>query len=325
MEIEEVVVDQKVIMGDSSIVLDGITEKIDVIVTSPPYNIGIDYNTYNDKKSLEDYLKWIGDISKKLFHVLDEKGSFFLNVGSTNKYPNITNEVCKAVLDQNFVLQNNILWVKSISVRPVNKDADVFKKYLSKLGLKTSDIKKIKPDVDISILNDENRWKTFGHFKPINSERYLNNCHESIFHFTKDGNVPLDRLAVGVPYDDKSNIDRWSHNQVEGSDKNRDRRCRGNVWHIPYKTVQEGKEHPAGYPVELAENCIKLHGIKEGLLVLDPFLGAGTTLVACKNLNVRGIGIEIDEYYCHLTKGRLSTTLCQSTLPDPTDKLTEPL
>jgi len=53
-----------------------------------------------------------------------------------------------------------------------------------------------------------------GHYKPINSKRFINDCHEYIFHFTHKGNVRLDRLAVGVPYQDKSNIDRWAEKDV---------------------------------------------------------------------------------------------------------------
>jgi site-specific DNA-methyltransferase (adenine-specific) len=48
-----------------------------------------------------------------------------------------------------------------------------------------------------------------GHFKPVNSDRYLNRCFVSIFHLTRKGNVILDKLAIGVPYQDKSNRIRW--------------------------------------------------------------------------------------------------------------------
>ena len=48
-----------------------------------------------------------------------------------------------------------------------------------------------------------------GHYKPINSDRFLNDCHEFIFHFTPRGATRLDRLALGVPYQDQSNIARW--------------------------------------------------------------------------------------------------------------------
>ena len=63
--------------------------------------------------------------------------------------------------------------------------------------------------------------------------RYLNHTHEHVFHFTKEGAVPLDRLAVGVPFKDKSNIARWGHA--------RDRRCAGDVWFIPYETIRSNR------------------------------------------------------------------------------------
>ena len=44
-------------------------------------------------------------------------------------------------------------------------------------------------------------------------QRFLNDCHEYVFHFTKSGRVQLNRLALGVPYQDKSNISRWPHTQ----------------------------------------------------------------------------------------------------------------
>ena len=69
------------------------------------------------------------------------------------------------------------------------------------------------------------------------------------------------------------------------------------MWFIPYDTVQSKAEkfdHPAGFPVELPARCIKLHELRPDLMVLDPFLGAGTTLVAAQALRCRSIGIEID-------------------------------
>jgi site-specific DNA-methyltransferase (adenine-specific) len=158
------------------------------------------------------------------------------------------------------VIQNHIAWVKSVSI------------------------------------NDD----TVGHFKPINSSRFLNNCHESIFHFTKSGDIHIDRLAIGVPFKDKSNIARRGHAQ--------DRRCAGNVWFMPYRTVQSRAEkfdHPAGFPVELPTRCIKLHGVTAETVVLDPFAGTGTTLVAAASLGCRGIGIEVDRAYAEKAIERL--------------------
>lgn len=238
-------------------------EIADVFVTSPPYNIGMNYNQYEDNKSHDEYLNWLKNIAIEIKRVMKPEGSFFINIGNTNTMPNIAEQVCEHFLkDGLFFLQNHIIWVKSISV------------------------------ID----------QSYGHFKPINSHRYLNNCWEKIFHFTKTGSVHLDRLAVGVPYTHKSNINRWKHN-IKG--KKVDLRCAGNCWFMPYKTVTKHKDHPAGYPIELPLRCIKLHGIKHDMLVIDPFLGAGTTLQACKLLEIRGYGIELDEDYCNIAVEKL--------------------
>src|SRR5437870_5563136 len=145
--------------------------------------------------------------------------------------------------------------------------------------------------------------RSYGHFKPISSKRFLNDCHEYIFHFTKTGRVELDRLAIGVPYQDKSNIARWSH--TRGSDL----RCRGNTWFIPYQTIQsraKERPHPATFPVQLAELCIKLHGVSRVQTMLDPFLGIGNSAMAAQRCDVKKfIGFEIDETYLAEAKRRL--------------------
>ena len=158
-----------------------------------------------------------------------------------------------------FVLQNHITWVKSVTV-----------------GETTS-----------------------GHFKPVSSKRFLHQAHEPIFHFTLSGDVTLDRLAIGVPYQDKSNIARRGHAS--------DLRCRGNVWFIPYDTVQSKAEkfhHPGTFPLDLPRWCIRLHG-RATPVVLDPFMGTGTTLVAAQQEAGQGIGIEMDPDYVVIAQHRL--------------------
>jgi site-specific DNA-methyltransferase (adenine-specific) len=234
------------------------SECVDVVVTSPPYNIGVAYRSYQDKRPRQSYLDWLTEISHQIGRVLKWDGSFFLNVGSTSIDPWVAFDVARAFKEA-FVLQNTILWAKSVTI------------------------------------GDD----TIGHFKPITSRRFLNNNHESIFHFTKTGEVEIDRLSVGVPFKDKSNIARWGHDA--------DRRCAGNVWFIPYKTVRSKAQkfdHPAGFPVELPARCIKLHGVKAAT-VLDPFTGTGSTLVAAESLGCSGFGIEIDQQYAEKAVERL--------------------
>lgn len=249
---------QKVIFSDCLTEMRAMTyNSVDVVVTSPPYNLNIQYSTYSDNMPFTDYYRWMFVILKNIHNVLKDNGSLFLNVGGSCKNPNIPMEVCQIAKNAGFVLQNNIIWVKSISIEDTS----------------------------------------FGHFKPVPGKRFLNNLHESIFHFTKSGNVSINRLGIGVKYADKSNIGRYS--EV-------DCRCRGNVWFIPYETVQKKKSHPAGFPVKLPEMCLRLHGYTEDTVALDPFLGAGTTLLACNTLGINGIGIDMDLDYCTMAVNNLN-------------------
>jgi DNA modification methylase len=102
-----------------------------------------------------------------------------------------------------------------------------------------------------------------------------------------------------VPYQDKSNIGRWKS-------VNKDLRERGNVWFIPYKTIQEARPHPTVFPQQLPESCIKLHGYNEKTVVLDPFMGVGTTALACLKLGVMFLGFEIDLSYVEIANEKLS-------------------
>lgn len=226
----------------------------DVVVTSPPYNIGVQYSSYEDNRSGDVFLEWLEDVAEGIKGVLAPQGSFFLNLAGSSTKPYLPFDVVTR-LRSLFVLQNHISWVKSIDDR--------------------------------------------GHFKPVGGNRFLHRAHEHIFHLTHAGDVQLDRLAIGVPFADKSNIARRGHA--------RDVRCRGNTWFIPYDTIQRKSEkfdHPAGFPVALPSWCIQLHGVP-GASVLDPFMGTGTTLVAAQRLGAFGMGIDMDPGYVETAKRRL--------------------
>jgi site-specific DNA-methyltransferase (adenine-specific) len=246
-------------------------KSVNVVVTSPPYNIGIVYRNYQDKLPREKYFQQMEKVGIAVKRVLKDDGSFFLNIGNKPKDPWIAWDVTNT-LRKHFVLQNTILWIKSIAINKMD----------------VGNYSNIKGDIAV------------GHFKPISSDRFLNDCYEYIFHFTKDGNVRLDRLAIGVPYQDKTNIERWN---AKG-----DNRDRGNTWFIPYETIQNKTErpHPATFPVKLPEMCIKLHGIGENMLVIDPFSGIGSTAIASLKLGVSFVGFDIDKEYTDEAICRLS-------------------
>ena len=242
--------------------------KADVIVTSPPYNLKKQYAKYRDNKPRQDYLDWMRQVAEASKKMLKDDGSFFLNIVSKPSDPWLAFDVARE-FDSAFELQNTIHWIKSIALND-KRDGDVTK------GL----------NGDFAV----------GHFKSINTDRFFNQCHEYIFHFTQHGDVKLDKLAIGVPYSHKSNVDRWK--------SKKDRRDRGNAWFISYENKQGAYypvKHPAVFPEKLPYLCIKTHGIKKDMLVYDPFMGLGSTALACVRLGVDYIGSEIDQSYVDIT------------------------
>ena len=79
---------------------------------------------------------------------------------------------------------------------------------------------------------------------------------------------------------------------------------RGNVWYIPNRGNRSG--HPAVFPLQLAIDHI-VSWSDENDIVFDPFLGSGTTAIACLNLNRRYIGCEIDKEYFDIATKRIET------------------
>ena len=104
----------------------------------------------------------------------------------------------------------------------------------------------------------------------------------------KKGKPKIDRLAIGIPYEDKGNVERYS---------DVDKHCRGNIWRIGYKTIKsrDEKPHPHRYPEQLVRDIILLSRLKEGSWILDPFVGSGTTLIASNRRGMNSIGFEIDK------------------------------
>ncbi len=237
--------------ADSSLVK--LEEPVDVVITSPPYNMNKTYDVCDDKLSERDYFTMLLKVFRNMLKHSHHDTNFFVNIGYSNKNPLLPLRLplyFKKYL--NLHLINTIMWTKSITIPGE---------------------------------------RSFGHFQPLTSERYLNNNFEYIFHFSVNENVKIDKLGNGVPYEDKSNTERFSGNTL---------RDQGNVWFIPYKTVNKQTEklteNPCTFPTEIPLRCIRM--CKDVKVVIDPFCGgSGATAIASKELKKDCYSIDLSEQY----------------------------
>lgn len=155
---------------------------------------------------------------------------------------------------------------------------------MEKIGWKyIDDIVWVKPEG--SAINRNGGF--FQHRKPVAYKPNL--VSETILVFQKPANFLIDKIVRSY----KDDVLKKSLVLQEYE--------RSNVWLINPETKSK---HLAPYPEKLSDNIIKYYSFY-GDLVLDPFLGSGTTLVSCKKYGRNGIGFEIHEEYVNMSKNRL--------------------
>ena len=233
---------------------------IDLIVTSPPYNIDIKYGNktlhgktikskgtkYNDKLPEEEYRAMLHRVFTECKRVLKDDGSIWINI--KNRYDG------KAIITPSWIEQ-----------------------YFDDMYLK-----------NLLIWNFDWGGSTNKRFAP----RY-----EFVYWYTKSANnytFNLDDVKIpAVNY----RPDRYKSQLKNPSD----------VWKIPMISGNflERTGHPAQYPEKLIERII-LAGTDKNAIVLDPFMGSGTTAVVAKKLNRHYIGYEIVPEYIEMANLRLS-------------------
>ncbi len=138
-----------------------------------------------------------------------------------------------------------------------------------------------------------------GNYRPSPGDHYLDSHHEYVYMFSKSGRARLNRYVEGVshPLTNPDNTKRWKHGRTHT--------CGGDTWYLPYTPRSGSAPHPAQFPASLPERCLRLHGFRPDLKVLDPFGGLGTTGVACKKLGVSCHMIELSQDYIVEARKRL--------------------
>lgn len=236
-------------------------ESIDMILTSPPYDL---IRTYGGSISWNECI--FRNIADELYRVLKCNGVLIWVVGDETKNGFETCSSLKQAL------------------------------YFNKIGLLLYDTMIYKKSNPV----------------PSNGRRYIQEF-EYMFCFSKIGEPKtFNPIRVPCKY---AGQDNWGNNWYYDEDGNKiekqnskinETKLHGNIFEYRVGSTQKTSKinHPAMFPIELAKDMI-LTWSNQGDLILDPFVGSGTTCVVCKENNRRYIGIDIVKEYCDIANERL--------------------
>ena len=280
----------QVILGDSLVELDRIEDKsINLICIDPPYNIGKDEWDYR-----EDYYEFMNNIFIKLESKLKDNGSFFFFHNNFRIMAELDRLIQK---NTSFMFRNFIIWNKRFEGSPKKGFLDG---YVVKGGLNSFN----KMAEYIMFYTFDNSWK-------LKEERTKRNVVQMTMGkeiLSRTGGLTgwYSNIEMGKNYPTKETIKPITKYLDLTIDdivpKFRNQKKHHSVWNYDLDAKKIG--HITPKPVELIENII-LHTTDESDVVLDCFAGAGSTAVACKNLNRNFIMIEREKKYCDIIEKKL--------------------
>ncbi len=223
-------------------------ESVDLIVTSPPYNVDIKYNSHDDKITYEKYLEFCQKWLNRCYHWLKVDGRLCLNIPlDKNKdgQQSVGADLTTIAKNIGFKYHSTIIW----------NEGNISRRTAWGSWLSASAPYVIAP-VELILILYKKDWKK-------------NNKKESDIN--------------------KKEFIEWTNG----------------LWTFPGQSKKGAGGHPAPFPVELPKRCIKLFSFV-GDIVLDPFMGSGSTLIAAILNNRKSIGIDIDNEYCNIAKKRIT-------------------
>lgn len=227
---------------------------VHLMVTSPPYNVGKDYD---EDWTLDEYRDFLRRVMREVHRVLVPGGRACLNVANLGRKPYLPLHayIIADMLDLGFLMRGEIIWDKASSASP------------------------------------STAWGSW--CSPKNPT--LRDVHEYILVFSKD---------------------RWDRPNPKGRPasitKEEFLSFTKSVWTFPPEQATK-VGHPAPFPVELPYRLIQLYSF-QGEVVLDPFIGSGTTAIAALKAGRYFVGYDIDPVYVQLALRRIREFLDQHRL-----------
>jgi site-specific DNA-methyltransferase (adenine-specific) len=313
--------------GDCLGVMKNIPDKsVDLILIDPPYNISIKGAKWDTFKNVDAYVDFMGKIFTQLERVLKDNGSFYFFHNDFLQVVELQNWLNK---NSKFIFKSFNIWDKgyfrALSWKNPGQDSNLrnwfnnteyclFYTFQDETGRK-------KVDYDVNnykSLRDYSK-KVYKYIN-LNKKVIINKIGQKIDHFFRFNSCQFS-LPTEETY--KELIKVYKINKMEGFKEYEDLRKEYEDLRKEYEDLRythnldndhcvvwkskkgnSGKLHPCEKPQDILQRIIKTSS-NENDTVLDCFMGSGSTGVACKNLNRKFIGIELDKEYFKIAEERI--------------------
>lgn len=270
----------QIICGDSRAILQAMpNESVHLAITSPPYNVGLEYDSHNDRMPYEEYLRWLTTFWRELYRVLVPGGRFALNIAPTSikDFKPVHYHMTRDLVDLGFIMRTEILWYKQ-----------TIRRRTAWGSFRSPSNPHMLPSWEYVLVFSKGSWTLAGNKADadITSEEFIkfSDAFWKIHPETK-GRQPF--LKSLYP-------------------PNRGRK----------DPELKAEAHPAPFPEELIYRLIKYFSYR-GNVVLDPFGGTGTVATVAARTKRHYVHLDLSAKYCQIAAERVAAEQRQLKFPEP--------
>ncbi|MEI8313968.1 MAG: site-specific DNA-methyltransferase [Verrucomicrobiota bacterium] len=269
----------QIICGDSHAILQAMpAESVHLAITSPPYNVGLQYDSHNDKMPYDEYLQWLTKFWSELYRVLAPGGRFALNIAPTSikDFKPVHYDMTRDLKKLGFIMRTEILWYKQ-----------TIRRRTAWGSWKSPRNPHVLPSWEYVLVFSKGSWTLEGNKADadITSEEFIK-FSDAFWRISPEtrGRQPFLKSLYPPKHGRKA-------------------------------PEQKEEGHPAPFPEELIYRLIKFYSYR-GNVILDPFGGTGTVATVAARTGRHYVHLDLSKRYCAISAERVTAELKQMHLAE---------